>query len=602
MAQGIVVKIWNVKAGSGTRSASAQISDSIAYIENPEKVGCPLNISNANQIGNELAYVTNDIKTVNGLYVGGRHITDISNATEEMMQVKEFFGKLDGRVATHGVISLNEEESDPKNAGKLMLLLNDLMEVVFPQNQVVYAVHTNTENLHIHFIINTVGMNGKKIHMDKKFMKEVLEVSVNKLADKYGFTPNEQWKKDRKIDDMSIAARKILLRKLIDHAIEQTDTFDAFIAYLRADGMTVNVGRNISVQMDDMAKAMRTGQLGENYSVGSIKERLTTKFDSFRKGQASDFYEAIMPEEMARITPIRMKKYKDMEPEERKEVIHLLKLKRNPWQESFRDNWQMQRMADDLNQIGYVYKLVHYYSKGTDSSKEAMTEIINRRKELGAERKELKQLLKRYKPITDIYEEMKQYMVRAYLYDSYGMTDYISDFMKYKELSKRLEISFGKTVEEVADYVAETKAQIFYLKQQEQELSKQYVAIKKYTEQGKVQSLADEYSFFHAVGHSEAAYQAKEYGIYSSDLKYITPENNKDIEIRVMTIPDIKEDKPLITTTITVMKNGIVMKEISSKGMDEKKFNQAIYEIQEEYEIKKCSVVKSKVPRNIRQI
>ena len=69
-----------------------------------------------------------------------------------------------------------------------------------------------------------------------------------------------------------------------------------------------------------------------------------------------------------------------------------------------------------------------------------------------------------------------------------------------------------------------------------------------------------------------------------------------------MTIPDIKEDKPLITTTITVMKNGIVIKEISSKGMDEKKFNQAIYEIQEEYEIKKCSVVKSKVPRNIRQI
>ena len=108
MAKGIVVKIWNVKAGSGTRSASAQISDSIAYIENPEKVGCPLNISNANQIGNELAYVTNDIKTVNGLYVGGRHITDISNATEEMMQVKEFFGKLDGRVATHGVISLND--------------------------------------------------------------------------------------------------------------------------------------------------------------------------------------------------------------------------------------------------------------------------------------------------------------------------------------------------------------------------------------------------------------------------------------------------------------------------------------------------------------
>lgn len=602
MAQGIVVKIWNVKAGSGTRSTSAQISDSIAYIENPEKVGCPLNISSTNQIGNELAYVTNDIKTVNGLYIGGRHIIDISHATEEMMQVKEFFGKLDGRVATHGVISLDEEESDSKNAGKLMMLLNDLMQEVFPQHQVVYAVHTNTENLHIHFIINTVSLDGKKIHMDNKFMKEVFEVAVNKYAVTYGFTLNETWKKERTVDAIPIAMRKILIRKLIDHAIEQTDTIDAFIAYLRADELTVNVGKQISIQIEDMPKAIRTGQLGENYSIKCIQERLLTKFDPFRKGHVSDFYESIMPEEMAKIVPLRMKKYKDMSQDEKNEVIHLLKLKRNPWQESFHDNWQMQKMADDLNQVGYVYKLVHHYSNGTDSCKDAMKEIIDRRKELGAERKELRQLQKKYKPITDIYEEMKKYMVRAYLYDAYGKTDYIVDFMKYKELSQRLEVSFDKGVEEIADFVAETKAQIFYLKQQEQELSKQYVAIKKYAEQGKVQSLSDEYSFFHAIGHSEAVYQAKQYGIYASTLKYITPEDNKDIVIRVMTTPGMKGDKPIIATSIAVMKNGIVVREISSKGMDEKYFSKAIFEIQNEFGIKKCSVEKNKVPRNARQI
>ena len=190
MAKGIVVKVWNVKAGSSTRSAAAQISDSIDYIENPEKTGVPLNIANANQLGNELTYVTNEIKTVAGLYVGCRHISDISHATDEMMQIKEFYGKLDGRVATHGIISLDASESDPKNAAKLMELLNELMESIFPKHQVVYAVHTNTENLHIHFIINTVGLDGKKIHMDKSFMRQVMEVKVNQLAEKYGFTPN----------------------------------------------------------------------------------------------------------------------------------------------------------------------------------------------------------------------------------------------------------------------------------------------------------------------------------------------------------------------------------------------------------------------------
>ena len=193
-------------------------------------------------------------------------------------------------------------------------------------------------------------------------------------------------------------------------------------------------------------------------------------------------------------------------------------------------------------------------------------------------------------------------MVRAYLYDAYGKTDYIADFMKYRELSKRLEVSFEKDVEEVADFVAETKAQIFYLKQQEQELSKQYVAIKKYAEQGKVQSMVDDYSFFHAIGHSEAVYQAKNYGIYASDLKYVTSDDNKDIVIRVMTTPDMKEDRPSITTTIAVIKEGIIVKEISSKDMSEKKFNQKIYEIQEEYGIKKCSVEKSKVHGIARKI
>ena len=259
MAQGIVVKIWNVKASANTRSAASQIADTISYIENPEKVGQPLSMPDANQIGNELTYVMNDLKTVNGLYVGSRHITDISHATEEMMQVKEFFGKLDGRVATHGVISLDEAESDAKNAGKLMLLLSELMERIFPEHQVVYAVHTNTENLHIHFILNTVGLDGKKIHMDKKFMREVLEPAVNELALKYGFTPNEKWKKERVKDPMTYPQRKEFRRKLVDHVIEQTDSFDAFIAYLRADGLTVNVGKHISLQTEDMTKAIRTG-------------------------------------------------------------------------------------------------------------------------------------------------------------------------------------------------------------------------------------------------------------------------------------------------------------------------------------------------------
>lgn len=602
MAQGIVVKVWNVKAGSGTRSASAQISDSIEYIDNPEKTGVPLDLGNVNQIGNEITYVVNDMKTASGLYVGGRHISDIKHATEEMMQVKEFFGKMDGRVATHGIISLDASESDPRNAGKLMQLLNDLMESIFPEHQVVYAVHTNTENLHIHFIINTVGLDGKKIHMDKKFMREVMEPTVNTLAEKYGFTPNETWKKEKKKDSMPIASRKILLREMIDIAIEQTDEFDAFIAFLRDQGIIVNVGKNITVQTEEMPFAMRTGQLGENYSIRAIRRRLEEKYNPFKDVKAGDYYANILPEAMANITPIKMKAYKDMSLNEKRKAIHLIKLGRNPWNEARIDNWQMKRMADELKNLGYVYKLVHHYSKGTDNVTTAMDVIVNARKAISTEKKEVRDLMKEYKVITGIYQEMKQHMVRAFLYDRYGKSEYEADFIKYCELGKRLEQGYGKSVEEVADLVFELNAKLQYLKAQDKELSSQYLAIKKYVENGKLKGVCDDYSFFHAIGHSQAVYEARKYGICASDIKFIQAENC-DVTIRVMTIPAVKDGKPSVESEITVIdKDDRTIKEFSSENMTEKEFNQCIYEVQSEYGIKKCNVSRKNNTGNLRHI
>lgn len=602
MAQGIVVKVWNVKAGSGTRSASAQISDSIEYIDNPEKTGVPLDLGNVNQIGNEITYVVNDMKTASGLYVGGRHISDIKHATEEMMQVKEFFGKMDGRVATHGIISLDASESDPRNAGKLMQLLNDLMESIFPEHQMVYAVHTNTENLHIHFIINTVGLDGKKIHMDRKFMREVMEPTVNTLAEKYGFTPNETWKKEKKKDSMPIASRKILLREMIDIAIEQTDEFDAFIAFLRDQGIIVNVGKNITVQTEEMPFAMRTGQLGENYSIRAIRRRLEEKYNPFKDVKAGDYYANILPEAMANITPIKMKAYKDMSLNEKRKAIHLIKLGRNPWNEARIDNWQMKRMADELKNLGYVYKLVHHYSKGTDNVTTAMDVIVNARKAISTEKKEVRDLMKEYKVITGIYQEMKQHMVRAFLYDRYGKSEYEADFIKYCELGKRLEQGYGKSVEEVADLVFELNAKLQYLKAQDKELSSQYLAIKKYVENGKLKGVCDDYSFFHAIGHSQAVYEARKYGICASDIKFIQAENC-DVTIRVMTRPAVKDGKPSVESEIAVIdKDGRTVKEFSSENMTEKEFNQCIYEVQSEYGIKKCNVSRKNNTGNLRHI
>lgn len=602
MAKGIVVKVWNVKAGNGTRSAASQISDSIDYIENPEKTGIPLNITSESQLGNELTYVTNEVKTAAGLYVGCRHISDISHATDEMMQVKQFYGKLDGRVATHGIVSLDASESDPRNAGKLMELLNELMEKVFPDNQVVYAVHTNTENLHIHFIINTVGLDGKKIHMDKMFMRQVMEVEVNNLAEKYGFTPNEAWRKEKTKDPLTFPQRKIMLRNLVDIAIEQTDEFDAFVAYLRNEGLTVNVGRNITLQLDEMPFALRSGQLGDNYSISAIKKRLDSKYDPFKPVVAGDYYASVMPEEMVNIVPKKMKAYEDMTKEEKVKAVHLLRLGRNPWSEARWDNWQMQKMADELKNVGYVYKLVRHYSGGTDQSSTALKKITEYRQQISEKRKEVRGLMKEYKPIIGIYQEMKQYMVRACLYDVYGYSEFKDDFEKYKELCHRLEVGYGKSVDEVAELVFELNTKYEYLKAQDKELNAQYKAIKGFIDNGKLKAVSDDFSFFHAVGHSNAVYEARQFGIYASDMKYIISEKG-DVSIRVVTRPAMKDGKPTVETVLTVIdKAGHVGEDISSLSMSEKEFNKRIHEIQTEYHIKKCEISRKNIIENVRRV
>ena len=600
MAKGIVAKIWNISANSNTRSASVQIASSIEYIENPEKVGVVLDIGSVNQINNQLMYVTNEVKTMDGLYVGGRHIVDFNNATEEMMRVKEFYGKMDGRVATHGIISLDRGESGEANAGKLMLLLNDFMEALFPEHQVVYAVHTNTENLHIHFVINTVGLDGKKIHMDRSFMKKVFEPTLNKLAEKYGFTPNEKWRRDVVEDKVPIAKRKIILRKLIDRAIEQTDDIEAFIAYLRANGLEVNVGKHISVETDDMVRAMRTNQLGENYTTKAIIHRLATKQNPLIWHSVGEHSHYLSKRELVNFTPTKMKKYKDMTSEEKQKALRLIRLGRNPWEERYIDNWQIQKMAKELNETAYVYELVHFYSGGRDNTDSAMEEILNRREQLQKEIKEIRKSLKEYQPIINIYEEMKQYMIKAYLFDAYGKTEYVANFLKYKELARILEVSYNKTVEEVADYIADQRGALAYAKTQVKELSAQYRAIYRYVNAGMFVDRGHVLSFLDAVGYAEAIRQAKEYKVYVNEIRYITAKNADDVVIRVTTMPEMVDGKPIVTTKIEVIdKDENVIKSISSADISSSAFNKELIELADEYGLKECSIHKTNIHKKV---
>lgn len=319
--EGIVTKIWNIKEGSMGRGAAVQITDSISYITYSEKCDGVIAGDGLMQVGREVSYVINDLKTLQGLYVGERHISDIQNATDEMMQVKEFHNKLGGRVALHGIVSLPVGESGKENAGKLMMLVDDLLEEIFPDHQAIYAVHTNTENLHVHFVVNTVALNGRKIHMDHNFMSKVFDPYLNKLARQYGFSPNMTWEEEKEPDEIKFSDRVIRLRQAVDTAIEWSDDFDSFLHNLRSQGIKVNCGKYLSLRMEGMPRAIRSFRLGNRYTIDAIRDRLLGKREEMIRSEVGDHILTLGSPAQIYVKTTPLKKYADMDAEEKQEAM-----------------------------------------------------------------------------------------------------------------------------------------------------------------------------------------------------------------------------------------------------------------------------------------
>lgn len=592
--EGIVAKIWNIKEGTMGRGAAVQITDSISYITNSEKCDGVIVNDDFMQVGREVSYVINDIKTLQGLYVGGRHISDIQNATNEMMQVKEFHNKLGGRVALHGIVSLPVGESGKENAGKLMMLADDLLEEIFPDHQAIYAVHTNTENLHVHFVVNTVALNGRKIHMDHNFMSKVFDPYLNKLARQYGFSPNMAWEEEKEPDEIKFSDRVIKLRQVVDTAIEWSDDFDSFLHNLRSHGIQVNCGKYLSLRMDGMSRAIRSFRLGSRYTIDAIRDRLLGKREELIRSEVGDHIFAGGSPAQIYVKTTPLKKYADMDAEEKKEAIRMLKLGRNPWREQYKSNWQLQRIAEEFHRTANIYELIRTYAPDTGNVNDALRNIIQKQKEIAEEKKVVKTKLRDYKPIIDLYKEAVKHEKRAYLYEFAGCDEYLSDYLEYKMLVDRLEKGYSKTINEVAEYVEEEENQILYAKAQAKELSSAYHTILRFAQNELRQQEAEYMSLYEAIGYAKAKTAAVHQGVFESSIKYIAADSVDDGYIRVVILPDIVGGTRTVTATVSVYgKNGELKKEFSSQETNVKEFNQNISELKADMGFYRCHIFDS---------
>lgn len=275
------VKIWPINQSAGVRN-------SVKYIANKEK--------STNKTESELdrstGYISDGSKTFQGELVYG-YLCTPETASEDFELIKEInlanVGKTreddTGATALHYVVSFAaDDDITPEEA----LEFGKELIKKLGNHQAVIAVHTNTDNLHIHTIFNSHTSNpiedyGKitKMKYDRKDSSYLeLREYVNEMCRERGLSVIEQndsrgvsWREAKDAKKENPVMFKNIIKKSISEAIYTSNSWSEFKNTLKDKGIEVNErGNTVSYKLEnkDMNQFIRARRLGNQYEKEEI--------------------------------------------------------------------------------------------------------------------------------------------------------------------------------------------------------------------------------------------------------------------------------------------------------------------------------------------
>ncbi len=216
-------------------------------------------------------YAVNGEKTEERLYVSGINCMP-DTALQEMRNIKKQFFKTNGIQCFHGVQSFVKGEVTPEQAHEIGIKL--AQELWGNRFQVIVTTHLNTDNLHNHFVLNSVSfLDGKRFCNTKKDYA-IMRKTSDRLCDEYGLNVLKQEEKYNKYATSSLY--KELMKDSIDYAIANAKDYNEFIQILQ-DLEYVVTDRNdaLSIRREPYKRNTRIErQFGNNYSKENIYKRI----------------------------------------------------------------------------------------------------------------------------------------------------------------------------------------------------------------------------------------------------------------------------------------------------------------------------------------
>lgn len=145
-------------------------------------------------------YIFDETQHASSIPATGYLYTRPDDPVLDMLLTKAIFNKANGNEYEQLILSFEGYEYDSdaicsdlyknKHTKRACSLFAKVAQLIVEHThaQLVYAVHSNTSNLHAHYIINSVRMDdGRKVQLTKKSLL-LLKSSINLVLQEHGFS------------------------------------------------------------------------------------------------------------------------------------------------------------------------------------------------------------------------------------------------------------------------------------------------------------------------------------------------------------------------------------------------------------------------------
>ena len=261
---------------TGFWPVKGRLKEVIDYANNPDKTTAKEYLDE--DLYAAIRYVENDDKTDQTMFVSGINCSK-HNAYNEMIAVKRRFGERGKNIAYHGYQSFVADEVTPDEAHAIGK--ETARKMWGARYQVVVTTHLNTDNIHNHFVINSVSfVDGKKFRngigdrLELRKISDAICAARNKsVIQSHKFYSN---KKEYWIRNSGKVTHRDMLRRDVDEALSKCCSFKEIEYYLKTLGYRFERDfyyDHPSVYAEGWKRAVRISSLGERYSKERIWEQ-----------------------------------------------------------------------------------------------------------------------------------------------------------------------------------------------------------------------------------------------------------------------------------------------------------------------------------------